>query len=80
MHHCPIPGCTKKIADALLLCPQHWLAVPRSIRTEVNKTWRAFNRSMHGSRDEIAAALHAHQEASDAAIRVVTQSELPVCD
>jgi hypothetical protein len=79
-HKCPIPSCTTHIASGLLMCPPHWLSVPRSIRTEVNRTWRVFNRAMNGSRDEIDAAMRTYQDAADAAVRVVSEAEAPVCD
>ena len=76
-HQCRIPGCETMIASGLLMCPPHWLTVPRSMRQDVNRTWRAFNRAMDGTREEIAEAMQRYQAAADAAVVVVTRSELP---
>ena len=79
-HPCPVPGCETRIASGLLMCPPHWLTVPRSMRQDVNRTWRAFNRAMSGTREEISDAMQRYQAAADAAVATVTRAESPVCD
>lgn len=77
---CSIPCCNVQIASGLLMCPAHWLAVPKTLRTNVNRSWRFFNRSMDGTREEIGAAIDQYRDACQAAIKSVYESELPLCD
>lgn len=42
-HTCPIAGCGTRIFAGLLMCRRHWGLVPRVLKDEVNRTWRAFS-------------------------------------
>jgi hypothetical protein len=40
-HTCKAPGCTEVINSTLLMCPPHWRLVPATVKSDVNRTWRA---------------------------------------
>ncbi|MGQ0530116.1 MAG: hypothetical protein ACT4PG_09930 [Panacagrimonas sp.] len=81
-HDCPIPGCEARVPNTLLMCNAHWLAVPKSQRRDVNRTWRRFSRANDAPRGEYAdvvEALNTYRDACDAAVKTVAESELPLC-
>lgn len=79
-HACPAHGCQAQISTSLLMCPDHWLMVPRWLRSEVNRTWRAFNRALiDGSADAVVSeAISIYQETSAAAVAAVNLQLAPV--
>lgn len=36
---CPAPGCNQVVASSLAFCRTHWFALPRTLRTEINRSW-----------------------------------------
>jgi hypothetical protein len=38
-HQCPAPGCSKRVADDMLMCPRDWYRVPKAIRRAVWSAW-----------------------------------------
>ncbi len=43
-HKCPKDNCGEQIPSHLLACSPHWYDIPKPIRDEVNKSWRAYNK------------------------------------
>lgn len=62
------PACGKAIPRSLLLCKGCWFSVPRRLRGDVNRTWRAFNLA-EGSAARLAALTH-YRSAAEAATAV----------
>lgn len=67
-HKCAAACCDQIVADAMLMCSEHWFLVPRCLRERVNFTWRAHcNPNLSGNlkpylaarRDAIAAVARA---------------------
>ena len=63
MHRCPIPECPKQVGGDTLMCWGHWGRVPKPLRDEV---WRTF-RAMPLSPEHIAAMKAAIEAATPAA-------------
>lgn len=40
-HACHVAGCQTKTPPRLLMCPQHWKKVPRSLQEAVTRTYNA---------------------------------------
>lgn len=38
-HDCPAPGCIRRMPAHLLACPTHWYAIPRELRTRLNREY-----------------------------------------
>lgn len=62
------PACGTAIPRGLLLCKGCWFAVPRKLRGDVNRTWRAFN-AAEGAEARLAALVN-YRSAADAATAV----------
>lgn len=71
--HCEVPGCGAEIARGKLMCRDHWYTVPRKIRGDVNRFWKAFCGAKNG--DRLAAIGH-YRLAVQAAVAAV-QAQLP---
>jgi len=56
-HKCPGPDCEKEIPRVQLACPRHWYQVPKPLRDEVWREYRA------------APLSQKHRAALDAAIK-----------
>lgn len=39
-HQCPAPGCTRQIANHLLMCRTHWSLVPAPIQRELYAAYK----------------------------------------
>lgn len=48
-HDCAIPGCTRRIARHLLMCPPDWGRVPPDLQARVYATYRAYDQRVKGS-------------------------------
>lgn len=42
---CPVGGCPCDRSAAQFVCRSHWFALPRGLRTEINETWRSYQRN-----------------------------------
>lgn len=42
-HDCAVPGCTRRIARHLLMCPPDWKRVPPELQARVYATYRAYD-------------------------------------
>jgi ADP-ribose pyrophosphatase YjhB (NUDIX family) len=42
-HECAVPGCTRRIARHLLMCPPDWGRVPSDLQARVYETYRAYD-------------------------------------
>jgi len=40
---CRISGCGRAISDAMLMCYEHWMMVPRTLRRDI--MWRTWGRA-----------------------------------
>ncbi len=60
---CPVPGCSRQISKARLMCRRHWNLVPKELRDRVWATWQ----SGHG------ALSPEHRHAVGAAITVAAR-------
>lgn len=76
-HICPIPGCDQHVHREVLMCSEHWLIVPKSMRRLVCTTWHALERTL-GPREEVRRRFVAYREARAAAVRVVADALSPV--
>jgi hypothetical protein len=43
-HACPYPGCEQRVTRNMLACKPHWFKLPRPVRDEVWRSWRALQR------------------------------------
>lgn len=41
MHQCPVKPCDQQVPNTHLMCRRHWFRVPRPLRDEVRRTYRA---------------------------------------
>lgn len=41
LHHCPVPGCPKRLPPHLLMCSPHWRLVPKDLQAVVYDAWHA---------------------------------------
>jgi hypothetical protein len=48
-HECPSDGCTRSVPQTQLACREHWYALPKEIRDEVWRTYRAPGREGHAA-------------------------------
>lgn len=55
MHKCPGPDCTEQVDDKKLMCVRHWFRVPKVLRDNV---WREY-KAGPGSEDHMHAILAA---------------------
>lgn len=42
-HECPKTNCGEQLPRGLLACRPHWYEIPKPVRDQVNRTWRAYN-------------------------------------
>jgi hypothetical protein len=49
-HRCPWPGCERRVGFELWGCAPHWYRIPKPLRDELWRAWRA------GTMDEHARA------------------------
>lgn len=75
-HACPIPGCGQHVHRAVLMCSEHWLMVPKSLRLPVCSTWHALERAV-APRGEVRRRHAAYRAARAAAIGVVIAALAP---
>lgn len=59
---CPAPACCSPVTAGKFLCRPHWFALPKPLRDEVWRTWKAY-RSARSSE-----AMAAYRAARDQAI------------
>lgn len=62
------PACGTAIPRGLLLCKGCWFAVPRKLRGDVNRSWRAFT-AAEGAEARLTALAN-YRSAADAATDV----------
>lgn len=55
-HTCPAPGCSQVIHDSVLACRAHWFALPKDIRSRVNR-WYVIGQTAATMSPEYRAAL-----------------------
>ncbi len=66
-HTCPAPGCTAPLPFHILFCRSHWWLVPRPLRLQVSRAWRAWLTSQPGeSHTRYREYLAVRQQAIDA--------------
>lgn len=41
---CPYEGCPRRIGRELFACSEHWFTLPKGIRDDINRAWRAYSR------------------------------------
>lgn len=41
LHRCPATGCTVMLPTRTLMCGPHWFSVPKPLRDEVKRLWKA---------------------------------------
>lgn len=71
-HRCPGPDCTEVVPQKLAMCKRHWFQVPKRLRDELWRAYRAL-----GPRRGISAATsdaqrRAHRTALQEAIDALT--------
>jgi hypothetical protein len=69
-HECAIDDCHVLLSLEMLMCPQHWRKVPAELKTDVWRTYRAWQRAVH--LDDLLSALGALRKAQAAAVAAVT--------
>ncbi len=47
-HTCPAPGCSVRLPFAIFACQTHWSLVPRALRLQITRTWRAWLKAQPG--------------------------------
>ena len=55
-HTCPGPGCTRSVPQHMLMCRNHWYAVPPALRSAV---WSAWQNGAGAGSDEHTQAIMA---------------------
>ncbi len=75
---CPVPCCSTGKKRGMLMCRDHWFAVPLVLRKAVGRTWRAYLKAC--GPDEVLPAIKAYREAREAAIANVARGQAPVVD
>lgn len=74
-HDCAVPGCNRQVPASKLMCRDHWFAVPASLRSGINATWRAgeigaYRQNVSEAIRVLTAGDDAEAEATDAATLV----------
>lgn len=59
LRECPREGCTKRISSDLFACSRHWFTLPKDVRDDV---WRAYRAWTNGN-GEFAELEAAHARA-----------------
>ena len=67
---CPAPECCSPVATGKFLCRPHWFALPKPIRDQIHRTWRAYQR------DRTREALAAYRTARDTALGFLAPDEV----
>jgi len=68
-HTCPAPGCTVQLPFAIFACRQHWGLVPRALRVQITRAWRAWLNAQPGESHTLYQEyLAVRQQAIDALI------------
>lgn len=67
---CPVERCLNSRDAGRLMCRKHWYQVPKQLRDEVWRTWKALTRP--NRTDPRRAALDAYNEAAAEAVKSVT--------
>lgn len=65
-HKCRVEACPEEIPRHQLMCGAHWAEVPKPLRDEINRAWKAYNRE--------GASLGPLLEAQDEAQKVVEEA------
>lgn len=65
---CPVPGCERRVSNALLMCYPHWQRVPAPLQAGVYARYRAF---LAARTTLIGPSIDALKEAQRAAIASV---------
>ncbi|MDP3063907.1 MAG: hypothetical protein Q8O40_11965 [Chloroflexota bacterium] len=45
LHKCPVPGCTALVLPSMLMCRDHWWALPSRLRMAVLRAYRDAQRT-----------------------------------
>lgn len=67
-HHCHATGCTARVPPEMFMCRRHWFMLPKLMRDDVWRTYRA------GQCNDWAIS-HSYADAARAAIRYVAEKE-----
>jgi len=66
-HTCPAPGCAVQLPFAIFACRLHWGLVPRALRLQITRAWRAWLKAQPGeSHARYQEYLAVRQQAIDA--------------
>lgn len=59
-HTCPGPRCSVQVPPAKLMCPEHWVQVPKPLQQEVYSAWdRGRGRGTQRHAQAVRAAVEA---------------------
>lgn len=69
---CPANGCEIVTPPEMLMCRSHWYMVPKALRSEVWRAWKARLRAMEDGPDR-GEARERHEHVKAEAIRAVNE-------
>ena len=73
---CPAPGCCSPVAAGKFLCRPHWFALPKRLREQINRTWRAYKAARSEQAARRSEALLDYRSARDEAIAYLAAPEV----
>lgn len=70
VQYCAAPKCSAIVEPGKLMCKGHWFSLPKPLRDDVWRTWRAAQRNWRGRTNHEAqlANIRAYREAVRAAV------------